>query len=481
MLSSLWHHHTWRWWRLIIALIVALLLLLLSASAAHARPATLPAALPATVYTQSPCVALRATPSATATLLALAIPGVGLRVTGLSGDGQWYHALFLGALPVWVLASDVATSYQTHFGLEPDCPFNGLPPIVAHPLSHVSGPFALQAAGTVTQFSALRAAPAATARATATLLPGERAYITQWAADANGDVWYLAHAGGTLGWVWAYAVLFDGPDPATAAVNGVPVWTAASGKGLWFTDYLTHHTDLRALVAAAKALGVTHIYPRVAETSYGFYDHYTLDHLLPLAHAAGIKVIAWVYPYLRDVGTDLIMTQQVVNYRAPGGDHVDGIIADIETRTDAPAVFAYGQVLRQMVGPDTPLIISTFSPHARPSYPFPEAAASFNVISPQDYWHSVQGSMDAAAPRALLTLSIMSIRAELGGKAFPIEEDGQMYDQFTYGEPGGNQPSPAEITSDMQAAKDLGCVGISFFDWRTASPDELAAFQAFQW
>ncbi len=478
-LTELWQRHLWRGWRLIVALIVALLLVLLSVTAAHAVP--LATKLPSVVYTQLPCEPLQATPSATGTELASAIPGTGLRVTGLSGDGQWYHALFLGAMPVWVLAADVAPTYQTNYSEDNSCPFDNIPLIAAHPVGHVSGPYALHVAGTVTQYTALRVAPGAAAQATATLLPGERAFLTAWAADANGDVWYLAHVGGTLGWVWAYAILCDGPDPATAAVNGVPVWTAASGKGLWFTDYLTRHTDIHALVAAAKALGVTHIYPRVAETSYGFFDQYSLDHLLPVAHAAGIKVIAWVYPYLRDVAADLIMTQQVVNYRTPGGDRADGIIADVEERTDAPAVFAYGQVLRQMVGPDYPLIISTYSPHGRPSYPFPEAAASFNVISPQDYWHYQQGSMDAAAPRALLTLSVMSIRAELGGKAFPIEEDGQMYDQFTYGEPGGNEPSAAEITSDMQTAKALGCIGISFFDWRTASPDELAAYQAFAW
>ncbi len=56
-----------------------------------------------------------------------------------------------------------------------------------------------------------------------------------------------------------------------------------------------------------------------------------------------------------------------------------------------------------------------------------------------------------------------------------------MFDMFSYGEPGGNEPSGVELTGDLHAAKDLGCIGISFFDWRTASPDELAALQAFTW
>jgi hypothetical protein len=461
-----------------IVLALCALVLALPGRAALAQAQT----LPAVVYTQFDCVGLFSRPDASSTLLASAIPGTGLRVTGLSGDGQWYHALFLGAMPVWVLAQDVATSYQTNLPQDNSCPFGPLATIAAQPVGAVTGPFALTAAGTLTQATALRSAPGSSARVVADLVPGQRAYITAWAPDANGDVWYLAHAGGTLGWLWAYTVLCDGPDPATVMVHGAPIWATVAGKGLWFTDYLPHHTDIPSLIAATKALGARYLYVRVAETSYGFYDGAALAKLLPVAHRAGIAVVAWVFPYLRNVASDLIMSQAVANFRAPTGDRVDGIVADVETRTDAPVVFAYGQVLRQMVGPDFLLVLSSFNPRGRPSYPFAEGAASFNVISPQDYWHASQdatyGPDDA---RALLMLSITGIRAELGNEQTPLEETGQMYDMFTYGEPGGNQPSAAEVTGDMQAAKDLGCIGVSFFDLRTASPDELAAFKAFSW
>ncbi|MBA3823944.1 MAG: hypothetical protein H0X24_08615 [Ktedonobacterales bacterium] len=38
-----------------------------------------------------------------------------------------------------------------------------------------------------------------------------------------------------------------------------------------------------------------------------------------------------------------------------------------------------------------------------------------------------------------------------------------------------------EIAGDLQVAKGLGYVGISFFDPRTASPDEFGALQQFAW
>ncbi len=371
------------------------------------------AALPAIVYIQNQCVQLYSTPSADGTVQASAIPGTGLRVTGASSDGLWYHALFLGAMPVWVQVSDVGTGYQTGIGEDNTCPFRSVSPIVPVAAPTVAGPYALTGAGIITQFTQLRSAPSATARVTADLLPGAQANVTQWSADANGDIWYLAHVQGTLGWVWAYALLFSQPDPSTYAVNGVPVWSAAAGKGLWFTDYLTHHTDLTAMMEAAKALGITHIYPRVAESSYGFYDGATLNTLLPIAHKLGIKVLAWVYPYLNDVASDVLMTRAVLAYRTPTGDHVDGIGADVETRVDAPAVYAYGQVLRQMVGPSVPLVITTYNPRARPYYPYAEAATSFNVIAPMDYWHNTpDGTFDASSARALLTISVTTIRAD---------------------------------------------------------------------
>ncbi len=137
-----------------------------------------------------------------------------------------------------------------------------------------------------------------------------------------------------------------------------------------------------------------------------------------------------------------------------------------------------------MVGPDIPLVVTTYNPRGRASYPYPEVAASFNIIAPQDYWHSDKTStFTAQSARDLLTLSVTTIRAQLGGKAFPIEEYGQMYDMFAIpdGTASGTEPSAAEITGDLQAAKDLGCVGITFFEWQSASPAELDVFDAFQW
>lgn len=478
MIQIMTHRHWLVWWRVVLAILIALALLALAAPRAHA------ASLPATVYTRATCTLLWSAPVSASTQIADVIGGTGLRVTGISDDRLWYQVQYLGSVTAWATVASVTpdrdSSGKSTFG---GCLFQDVPNTKSSPIAAPTVSLVLTGVGSIVQPGYLYAAPSATARITGRIVPGARAVVQQWAGDAQGDIWYLAHVQGQYGWIWGYSLLFDTPDPATHAVHGQPLWTQVAGKGMWFTNYFPRHIDIGALIAACKAAGITHLYPEVAISTDGFYGMNTLDRLVPAAHAAGITVVAWVYPYLNNVAADLAMTQAVIAYRTAGGDKVDGIAADIEERTDAPAVYAYGQVLRQMVGPDTVLVVTPYNPRARPSYPFPEVAASFNVIAPQDYWHSSRtGSYTAQSPRDLLTQTVTQIRAELGGKSFPIEELGQMYDMFSEdGSPGGTEPSAAEITGDMQAAKDLGCIGVSYFEWQTASPQDLDAFNAFAW
>lgn len=464
-------------WRLGIAVAMGLVVLL------GPMPRAVAASLPSVVYTQYTCVSLWSAPSRASTFLSDVLGGTQMRVVGMNATGTWYQVLFLGTEKVWVEAPKVAATPPDIRGADDACPFPGVPIITRNPIATVHGPYPLSGSGTVTLATMLHAAPDPASRAVVAVAPGQRAFVTSWAGDGNGDIWYLAHAGGSLGWLWAYALQFDAPDPGIHTVHGVPVWQAVAGKGMWFTDYLPRHTDINVLVSAAVNSGITHLYPRVAESFYGFYDQNTLDRLLPVAHAHGIKVLAMVYPYLNDVATDLAMTQRVIAYRTPSGDAVDGIAADIEERTDPPAVYAYGQVLRQMVGPDYPLVATTYNPRGRPSYPYPEIAANFNVIAPQDYWHSDQTNpFTAQSARDLLALSVTTIIAQLGGRSFPIEELGQMYDMFSGNfTPGKNAPSADEIAGDFAAAKAFGCIGISFFEWNTASADELETFAKTNW
>lgn len=442
--------------------------------------------LPAIVYTQYTCVSLWSEPTRSSTYLADVMDGTSMRVKGISSDGIWYNVLFLGVISAWVPIANIDTAPPQYEAPEDgDCYFPGMvQPIPIHPVNSAPGPFALATSGTVSKPAELYSAADLASSAITTLMPGEHATVSQWGGDQNGDIWYNVQVNGYSGWLWAYDILLNGPDPATHLVKGMPVWIPVAGKGMWIMNAFVRHTDPGTLVAAAKAAGITHLYDEVAiSKDGGFYGSDNLDTLLPVAHAAGITVIGWVYPYLDNVAADIAMTQLAWNYRTPSGDHIDGIAADIEENMSSPRVYAYGQVLRQIVGPDTVMVAATYNASALPQYPFPEVAASFNVIAPMDYWHSDSKTTYTPPDSATLLLTtIAAIRYALGGKNFPIEELGQTYDMFSGNfSPDGTEPTGAEITFDMLAAKQFGAIGASYFRWNSASAEELDAFNAFQW
>ena len=63
--------------------------------------------------------------------------------------------------------------------------------------------------------------------------------------------------------------------------------------------------DANAIVARAKATGLTHLYVRTGSSVDGFYAAPFLDTLLPVAHAGGLKIIGWDFPYFADIGVDI--------------------------------------------------------------------------------------------------------------------------------------------------------------------------------
>ena len=60
----------------------------------------------------------------------------------------------------------------------------------------------------------------------------------------------------------------------------------------------TEGGNVAAIVAKAKATGLTHLWVRMGSAWDGFNVAPFMDKLLPAAHAAGIKVIGWDFPKL---------------------------------------------------------------------------------------------------------------------------------------------------------------------------------------
>ena len=92
------------------------------------------------------------------------------------------------------------------------------------------------------------------------------------------------------------ATLVTAPPAAAAIPPGAPA-VLPRGKGMWL-HYLRQAAgnDPAALVAKAKETGLSHVYLRVGSSKDGFYGQADLDRLLPMAHAAGLRVVGWDFP-----------------------------------------------------------------------------------------------------------------------------------------------------------------------------------------
>jgi hypothetical protein len=304
------------------------------------------------------------------------------------------------------------------------------------------------------------------------LQPGTTLPIRAWATDADGAAWYQVAGAAGMGWVYGDAVTFVRAHPARPALLLAPL----RGKGMWLTYPLLKHSPVSAIIAAARAAGLTHLYVEVGRSRDGLYGARGLAALLPAAHRAGIRVLAWVYPFLANLPADVALSVAAARYVAPSGDQPDGLLTDVEEFTDEGSVRAYGQVLRALLGPDEPMAIATFPPQSVPgrTYPFATVALSWNAIVPMDYWHLQIRPYSADEAYRYVRDSVRLIRAATRTDE-PVEVLGQTFDWY---QTGVNSPSAAEIAACAAAARDSGAVGVSFFEWNHATQEEWGALAA---
>ena len=241
------------------------------------------------------------------------------------------------------------------------------------------------------------------------------------------------------------------------------------GKGMWiYEPHKTEGGNPAAIVARAKAVGLTHIYVRTGSSWNGFYAGPFLDTILPAAHEAGLMVYGWDFPRLIDWPEDVRRAKAAIEHRAPGKHRLDGFSADIETRSEgthiSPEVaLQYGQALREVVGSSYPLIATVPRPSPAQQYPYAEVVASFDAIAPMVYWLNRQPDPDVAGPLRDL--------APVGTPVFPV---GQADDGAPErGRPG--VPPPEELQRFMRVGQANGAQGVSFWSWQAANDKAWAA------
>ena len=254
------------------------------------------------------------------------------------------------------------------------------------------------------------------------------------------------------------------PPAAVLASPTPPAKWLPSGKGMWIYEPVkTEGGNVNAIVAKAKATGLTHLWVRMGSAWDGFNVVPFVDQILPAAHAAGIKVIGWDFPKFEPVEADIQRAVAMIRHTTPSGDRIDAFSPDIETRAEGTrlspeAAKRYGSLLREAVGQDYTLIVTVPRPSKeRPTHPYPEIVAGYDAIAPMIYWLDRQPDTDVAG--AMRDLAKFNV---------PIYPVGQAYD----GSPEGGRkgvPPPEELFRFMRYAQSHGAAGVSFWSWQAAN------------
>jgi hypothetical protein len=276
---------------------------------------------------------------------------------------------------------------------------------------------------------------------------------------------------------WHPATLVpDGSLPATPAAAARAASTAAAdGKGMWIWEYdQTNGGRTAAIVDAARAAGLHQLWVRVADSENGFYNSSVLAALVPAAHAAGLAVIGWGFPYLYDPARDARWTESALTWRSAGGQRLDGFSADIETASEgvdltARRVALYLGLVRQ-ADPGALVIGTVFPPTDQEwaTYPYSAIAPYVDVLAPMVYWGCTEPVVEA--DQAITRL----------GPLAPLHLIGQAYDMAPVGGRVG-PPTPAEISAFLEAAQRGGALGGSFWSWQSIDRADWLTVGAYSW
>jgi hypothetical protein len=248
------------------------------------------------------------------------------------------------------------------------------------------------------------------------------------------------------------------------------------GKGMWVWKYRqTEAGDADAIVSRAVDAKLRQLWVRVGDSRDGFYAADVLDALVPRAHAAGLAVIGWGFPFLHDPVGDAAWSAEALAWRAPGGAALDGFSPDIELASEGVVLTerrarVYLGPVRQAAGPRM-LVATVYRPTDRlwyGSYPYTAIAEYVDAFAPMVYWGCVEPG--AATVQALERLAALR----------PVHVIGQAYDMAPDGGRAG-PPSGVETVRFLDVARRRGAVGASFWVWQSIGKEQWDAVADFPW
>jgi hypothetical protein len=245
------------------------------------------------------------------------------------------------------------------------------------------------------------------------------------------------------------------------------------GKG-FFTFILPdcEGGDPAAIVAAARAAGLSHVFVKIADGVGAFgVDASGFDFTAPVVQAlraAGIAVWGWHYVY----GNDPSAEANIAIQRAQSLG-LDGYVVDAEVEYKQPGKDAAARQFMSVVrgALDVPIALSSYRfPNYHAALPWSVFLERCDYHMPQVYWEQAHN------PGRQLRESKRQCDALPNAK--PYIATGP-----TYGVPGW-EPTPTEISEFLSTASALGIPAVNFFDWhycRKYLPEVWTAIEEFGW
>ena len=264
------------------------------------------------------------------------------------------------------------------------------------------------------------------------------------------------------------------PEPLPASAGAADL-SALGGKGMWLWKYRqSEGGDAAAVVDRAVSAGLRQLWVRVGDSRDGFYAADVLAELVPRAHARGLMVIGWGFPYLWDPVGDARWTAEALAWEGPDGSVLDGFSPDIERSSEGVALTerrarVYLGLVRRAAG--SRLVVGTVY---RPTdtlwraYPYAALAEYLDAFAAMVYWGCTEPG--AAATQALERL----------GTLRPVHLIGQGYDMAPEGGREG-PPTAEETIRFLDVARRGGAKGASLWVWQSMGPEQWSALSAYPW
>jgi hypothetical protein len=266
--------------------------------------------------------------------------------------------------------------------------------------------------------------------------------------------------------------------PRPAAHPRPAVWLP-TGTGMWIHEWpKTMKGHARAIVARARAYGVTTLYLRTGTYKGGFVGAPLLRSLLTATRGTGIRVVPWDFPTLEHPTADARRLAAAARYRPPGRGipRVLAVAPDIETRAEgaestAKRVQLYLRTLRKLL-PRGTSILSTVpwpSESRRGKFPYGTVARYSNAIMPMTYWYN-------RSPAGVTSYSVRWLR-RYHRPVFPV---GQGYDSKLDASflPHSNQAR--EVGAFMRTARAARVSHVSLWSWQTAGKAQWHALAVYR-